>query len=180
LDVAAFLYSRRVPDLWMVDRRDGTKQKLSESLFVVFRNFGHKQRQASRFLVEPLTEQTANDFLQGRTERGRPIVRPAFERLGLTDSAGNFFKMCTHQFRHWVTTKAAIAGVPDEVIARWQGREHIGDLEAYKHLTPGERLPLYGRHLSPGARRDASPRCTSTCMTTSARPFCMGSYKRFM
>jgi integrase len=149
-DVAAFLYSRRVPDLWVVDRRDGTKQKLSESLFVVFRNFGHKQRQASRFLVEPLTEQTVNDFLGGRTERERPIVRSAFERFGLTDSAGNFFKMHSHQFRHWVTTKAAIAGVPDEVIARWQGREHIGDLEAYKHLTPGDRVATLRAALESG------------------------------
>ena len=149
-DVAAFLYSRRVPDLWMIDRRDGTKQKLSESLFVVFRNFGHKQRQASRFLVAPLTEQTVNDFLGGRTERGKKIVRSAFERFDLADIAGNFFKMHTHQFRHWVTTKAAIAGVPDEVIARWQGREHIGDLEAYKHLTPGERVATLRAALDSG------------------------------
>ncbi len=149
-DVAAFVYSRRVPDLWMVDRRDGTKQKLSESLFVVFRNFGHKQRQASRFLVEPLTEQTVNDFLGGRTEKTKTIVRSAFERFGLADNAGNFFKMHTHQFRHWVTTKAAIAGVPDEVIARWQGREHTGDLEAYKHLTPGERIATLRAALESG------------------------------
>ena len=149
-DVAAYLFSLRVSDLWMVDRRDGTKQMLSESLFVVFRNFKHKQRQMNPSLVEPLTEQTINDFLGGRTERGRTIVRSAFERFGLTASAGNFFKMHTHQFRHWVTTKAAIAGLPDEVIARWQGREHIGDLEAYKHLTPGDRVAALRAALESG------------------------------
>ncbi len=149
-DVAAHLFSLRVTELWIVDRRDGTKQKLSESLFVVFRNFKHKQRQMSRFLVEPLTEQTVNDFLGGRTERGKTIVTSAFERFGLVDNGGSFFKMHTHQFRHWVTTKAAIAGVPDEVIARWQGREHIGDLEAYKHLTPAERVATLRAALESG------------------------------
>ena len=152
-DVAAYLFSVRVPDLWVVDRRDGTKQMLSESLFVVFRNFKHKQRQMNPSLVEPLTEQTINDFLGGRTERGRTIVRSAFERFGLADNGGSFFKMHTHQFRHWVTTKAAIAGVPDEVIARWQGREHIGDLEAYKHLTPAERVATLKTALESGRTR---------------------------
>jgi hypothetical protein len=126
---------------------------LSESLFVVFRNFKHKQRQMNPSLVEPLTEQTINDFLGGRTERGRTIVRSAFERFGLADNGGSFFKMHTHQFRHWVTTKAAIAGVPDEVIARWQGREHIGDLEAYKHLTPTERVATLKTALESGRTR---------------------------
>lgn len=152
-DVAAYLFSLRVPDLWMVDRRDGTKQKLSESLFVVFRNFKHEQRQMNPSLVEPLTEQTINDFLGGRRERGRTIVRSAFERFGLVDNTGSFFKMHTHQFRHWVTTKAAIVGVPDEVIARWQGREHIGDLEAYKHLTPGERVATLRAALESGGTK---------------------------
>ena len=35
-DVTAYMFSVRTPDLWMIDRRDGTKQKFSESLFVVF------------------------------------------------------------------------------------------------------------------------------------------------
>jgi hypothetical protein len=152
-DVAAYIFRIRVPDLWMIDRRNGTKQKLSESLFVIFRNFTHKQRGTNPLLVEPLTEQTINDFLGGRTERGKPVVRSAFDRFGLADNCGIFFKMHTHQFRHWVTTKAAVAGVPDEVIARWQGREHIGDLEAYKHLTPAERVAMLKTALESGRTR---------------------------
>ncbi len=152
-DVAAYMFSVRTPDLWMIDRRDGTKQKFSESLFVVFRNFTHKQRGTNPLLVDPLTEQTVNDFLGGRTERGKTVVRSAFERFGLADNSGSFFKMHTHQFRHWVTTKAAVAGIPDEVIARWQGREHIGDLEAYKHLTPAERVATLKTALESGRTR---------------------------
>lgn len=152
-DVASYIFSVRVPDLWMIDRRDGTKQKFSESLFVVFRNFMHRQRGTNPLLVESLTEQTVNDFLGGRTERGEAVVRSAFERFGLADRTGAFFKLHTHQFRHWVTTKAAVAGVPDEVIARWQGREHIGDLEAYKHLTPAERVATLKTALESGRTR---------------------------
>lgn len=150
VDVSAYLSTLRARDLWMIDRRDGTKQKLSESLFVVFRNFTHKHRGTNPLLVESMTEQMVNDFLGGRTEKGKTIVKSAFERFVLKDRDGAFFKMHTHQFRHWVTTKAAIAGVPDEVIARWQGREHIGDLEAYKHLTPAERIATLKTALESG------------------------------
>jgi hypothetical protein len=39
-DVMSYLFSFRGP-LWVVDRRDGTKQLLSESLFIQFHNAGH-------------------------------------------------------------------------------------------------------------------------------------------
>jgi hypothetical protein len=68
----------------------------------------------------------------------------------LKASDGRVFKLHTHQFRHWVTTKAAACGVPDEVIARWQGAQHIRDLEAYKHLTPAERVTMLKTALESG------------------------------
>ncbi|MEX2571761.1 MAG: hypothetical protein WD737_10730 [Gemmatimonadota bacterium] len=39
-----------------------------------------------------------------------------------------------------MTTKAVEAGAPDDVIARWQGREQAGDLSFYKHLTREQKL----------------------------------------
>lgn len=138
-DVMAYLVAIRGP-LWTVDRRDGTFQSLSETLFIQFRNANHATRGTNRLLVDAVTEQPLNDFLGGRAEKGRTVVKSGFERYGIRDAKGQFYCLHTHQFRHWVTTKAAQAGVPDHVIARWQGREHMGDLEAYKHLTPAERL----------------------------------------
>jgi len=135
-DVSRYLLSRR-SRLWTIDRRDGTRQKLSESLFIVFRNFFHRHRATIPLLVDCVTEGSINDFLGGKGKRGSVS---GFARFGLKDRDGKTFKLHTHQFRHWVTTKAAAAGVPDEIIARWQGREHLGDLAAYKHLTPAERL----------------------------------------
>lgn len=138
-DLRSYLLGLRVPDLWVVDRRDGTRQSLSRSLFIVFRNFFNEHLETNPLLVEPVTEQTVNEFLGRKTTSG-PARRSAFVRFGLRDEDGHFYRLHSHQFRHWVTTKAAAAGVSDEVIARWQGREHIGELEAYKHLTPSERV----------------------------------------
>ena len=135
-DVSRYLLNRR-SRLWTIDRRDGTRQKLSESLFIAFRNFFHRQRGTIPLLVDCITERSVSDFLGGRGNYG---AVSGFARFGLKDRDGKPFKLHTHQFRHWVTTKAAAAGVPDEVIARWQGREHLGDLAAYEHLTPAERL----------------------------------------
>jgi hypothetical protein len=149
-DVGAYLLRLRVRDLWVVDRRDGTRQSLSESLFIAFRNFFHERRGTNPLLVEPVTEETVNDFLRSRKNEGHIVSRSAFEHFDLKDGEGQFFRLHSHQFRHWVTTKAAAAGVPDEVIARWQGREHVGDLEAYKHLTPSERVATLRAALESG------------------------------
>ena len=88
--------------------------------------------------------------------------------------------MYAHQFRHWVTTKAAIAGVPDEVIAGWQGREHIGDLEAYKHLTPGERVDALRAALESGRTKGRVAAMYFNLHDDVREAFWMGSYKRFM
>jgi len=153
-DVRSYLLRLRVPALWVVDRRDGTQQSLSTSLFIAFRNFFNEHLKTNPLLVEPVLEQTINDFL-GRTTAPGTAARSAFIRFGLRDEDGQFFRLHSHQFRHWVTTKAAVAGVPDEVIARWQGREHLRDLEAYKHLTPSERINTLKIALQSGRMRGA-------------------------
>jgi hypothetical protein len=153
-DVRSYLLRLRVPALWVVDRRDGTRQSLSKSLFIAFRNFLNEHLETNPLLVEPVLEQTVNDFLGRRTALGT-ATRSAFVRFGLRDEEGQFFRLHSHQFRHWVTTKAAVAGVPDEVIARWQGREHLGDLEAYKHLTPSERINTLKSALQSGRTKGA-------------------------
>ena len=153
-DVCSYLLRLRVPALWVVDRRDGTRQSLSTSLFIAFRNFFNDHLKTNPLLVEPVLEQTINDFLGRKTAAGT-AARSAFIRFGLRDEDGQFFRLHSHQFRHWVTTKAAVAGVPDEVIARWQGREHPGDLEAYKHLTPSERINTLKIALQSGRTKGA-------------------------
>ena len=147
-DISRYLQSIRGP-LWAVDQRDGTRQALSETLFIQFHNAGHATRGTNPLLVEPVREQVINEFLGGRA-CGSYRTKSSFERYNIRDDQGCFFSMHSHQFRHWVTTKAAQTGVPDHVIVRWQGREHIGDLQAYKHLTPDERLATLKAALKAG------------------------------
>jgi hypothetical protein len=144
-EVMAYLRRIRVKELWVVKRGDGTCQPLSESLLVVFRNFFHPSRGTNPLLVVPVSEQQVNDFLGGRDSIAAsgervPVVRSAFERFGIREKNGSFVRMTTHGFRHWLHTQAALSGVEDALLARWMGREHQGDLEAYQHLTPPERL----------------------------------------
>jgi hypothetical protein len=145
----AYLHSIREP-LWVVDRRDGTRQMLSETLFIQFRNAGHATRRTNRLLVGPLRDCTVNDFLGGRVEKGQTVVKSCFERYNIRASNGSFYSMHSQQFRHWVTTKAAQSGVPNHVIARWQSREQLGDLAAYKHLSVAERIETLKTALTAG------------------------------
>jgi hypothetical protein len=127
---------------------------LSESLFVVFRHFLSTTERANPLLVELVRDGRISDFLSGRaTKAGKVVVRSAFERFDLREADGAVIRMHSHAFRHWVTTQAAAVGVDDATLARWQNREHIGDLEAYKHLTPDQRLATLKAALKRGQLR---------------------------
>lgn len=138
-DVSKYLLSKR-GDLWVVKIRDGSYQHLSEILFIQFRNDGHARKATNPLLVECLGIQALDDLLGGRPKRGWKVVLSVFERYNLRDSNGNVHRMTSHQFRHWVTTIHAEAGTPDYVIARWQGRRQVAEVETYKHLTQEKRL----------------------------------------
>lgn len=129
----------------VVSRGDGTVQMPSQTLFVAALNWMHPRRGSSPFLVDMLHEQQLNDALRAR--RGSPSI---FARYGYTEADGAPIRMHTHQFRHWVTTLAKRVGVEDEVLMRWHGREHAGDLDAYTHLTQAERLGALRNALTSG------------------------------
>ena len=134
-EVEAYLRSLRVMHLWTVDRRDGTRQKLSESLFIAFRNFFHTTRSACQLLVEPMLHTQIADFI---TCRGN--MKSAFEMFGIREANGAFCRMTTHQLRHWLNHIADKGGLPVELQTRWLGRENAKDTEAYRHATVSERL----------------------------------------
>ena len=134
-EVEAYLRNLRVKQLWTVDRRDGTRQKLSESLFIAFRNFFHVTRSACPLLVEPVLHAQISDFI---TCRGN--MKSAFEKFGIREANGAFCRMTTHQLRHWLNHIADKGGLPVELQTRWLGRENAKDTEAYRHATVSERL----------------------------------------
>jgi hypothetical protein len=134
-EVEAYLRALRVKQLWMIDRRDGTQQKLSESLFITFRNFFHATRSACPLLVEPVLLSQIADFVTCRGD-----MKSAFERFDVREPNGAFSRMTTHQLRHWLNHIADKGGLPVELQTRWLGRENARDTEAYRHATVSERL----------------------------------------
>lgn len=175
-DVSAFLQTLRPRPAWVVDRGDGSKQMLSESLFVAFRNQMHgidpdapgRARGTNPLVVESISEAVVNAFLGGHnetTEEGEPgaVLRDgrwmcmrtpsAFARFDIREKGGSIVRVTSHGFRHWLTTRAAAAGVDDATLRRWQNREHGGDLDAYKHLTPQQRIVLLKEGLVSGQIR---------------------------
>lgn len=134
-DVEHYLRSLRVARLWTVDKRNGSFQMLSETLFVTFRNFFHPSRADAPLLVEPVVIQHISDFLSGRGG-----VRSVFERFDIREPDGSLCRVTSHQFRHWLNYVADKGGLPIDLQTRWFGREHPRDTEAYRHATVDERL----------------------------------------
>jgi hypothetical protein len=135
-EIEAYLLSRRVERLWTVDRRDGTYQMLSETLFIVSRHFFHSARSDCLLLIDPVTERHISDFISG----GKGRSQSAFERFSITEPDGAFCRVRSHQLRHWLNTMAEKGGLPLDLQTRWLGRENPRDTDAYRHLLPGERV----------------------------------------
>lgn len=135
-EVEAYLRALRVRRLWTLDRRDGTRQMLSESLLLVFRNFFHSRNGTCPLLVEPVFISQISDFAAGRGTTRKSV----FERFGIREPTGAFCRVTTHQFRHWLNHIADTGGLPIDLQTRWLGRENPKDTEAYRHASVEERL----------------------------------------
>lgn len=133
-DLESYLFDRRVRRLWTVDRRNGLKQMLSETLLLAPKNFFHSNRATSNLLIEPIYAQNIGDFLAGK-----PGVKSAFECFGLTESDGTSCRMTSHQLRYWLNDIADKGGLPVDTLTRWMGRENPRDTEAYRFETADEK-----------------------------------------
>ncbi|MFZ0547513.1 MAG: hypothetical protein WAM60_18850 [Candidatus Promineifilaceae bacterium] len=131
----AYLQQRRVKHLWTVARENGTYQMLSESLFVVFKNFFFPRGGHVCLLAEPMRKSHINSFLSSHG-----LNRSVFERCDIREADGTFCRMSSHQFRHWLNDIADKGGLPTDALTRWMGRDNPRDTEAYKHATMDERL----------------------------------------
>lgn len=128
-DVELFLMRLRQTPLWVVDRGDGSRQSLSETLFILPRNFLDPNKAPIRLLVEPLRVGQLQRFLAG-----------VFARFDIREEDGSYCHVTSHQFRHWLNDLADKGGMPVDSISRWLGRENRRQTEMYRHATPDERL----------------------------------------
>lgn len=129
-EVESYLLSERTDYLWTLDRRDGSYQMLSETLFIVF-----SKHFRNPLLVESMSRAHIMVFLAGRSDR-----KSAFERFNIREENGNFCKLISHQFRHWINDLADKGGLSTDLQTRWLGRENLKDTQAYQHATVEEKL----------------------------------------
>jgi hypothetical protein len=113
----------------------GAWLRLDQAIFIDFASHKHKSLR-SRVHVHTIRHGMLLNFCASTPGRSPSV----FERFDLRDREGKLIGFTPHAVRHYVTTKAAKAGVPDAHLMRWQRREHVGDLQAYKHLTAEDRV----------------------------------------
>lgn len=145
-EVESYLLQLKVDPFWTLDRQDGSKQLLSETLLIIPRNFYKSYTNPMRLLVEPVTLGHVQQFLAGRS--GLPS---AFERFKIREEDGTFCRLTSHQFRHWLNDLADKGGLPVDVLSRWMGRENPRDTEAYRHATVDERLQWVKQGIKEGS-----------------------------
>lgn len=121
----------------VLDQRTGLKY--SDALFVV-RKFELAQSSKGmcyRCMVEAVNINQINNGLGARVEHGSSSV---FERLRLRNSKGKFYRITSHQFRHYLNTLAQIGGASEIDIALWSGRADISHNAAYDHMSSEQIL----------------------------------------
>jgi hypothetical protein len=134
-DIERALAQRR-HGLVVLERANGKKQRLSESLCVVYDKAFSPGSIGDRLLVRLLGEHTIRVALGGSVQRSESV----FSRRGLTEADGSPIRIRTHAFRHWLNTLADHGGLSDLLLARWMGRKDLRQNEAYKHGTVAQRV----------------------------------------
>lgn len=117
----------------VLTRRDGKKQFLSNSLFVMFLYDWTESRPVNRYISMPITLQHLSDFFCGRDG-----IQSVFERFDYHDDEGKPFRIRTHDFRRLLNVIAQRGGLSQIEIAQWMGRRSIGDNAAYDLRSASE------------------------------------------
>ena len=123
-----------------------TGLKYSDALILVHKNLFHEQRGTYRCMFETVGTDNINAEMGSGEKHDKSSI---FSRLEIKDSAGNSFKITSHQFRHWLNTIAQNAGLSQLHIAKWSGRKDIRQNATYDHVT-GSELIARAHELSGG------------------------------
>lgn len=143
-DIEKALVCRRAR-LEVVIKSNGKKQKLSESLCVMFKYQFESERATLYFLPELI------GYRQVTTALGNaPGASSIFSRRSLTEPDGSPMRIRTHAFRHWLNTLADRGGLSDLELALWSGRKDIRQNAAYKHGTVAQRAEWVRKMLQEG------------------------------
>jgi hypothetical protein len=129
-DLEAYLLSRRTPLLYTIRHEDGSVQKLSESLLVVFmKQTRCAQMNPCRLLVEPIASLTFNYYLSS----------PAalFKTYGASEEEKGF-AVNPHALRHWLMHVAYQGGMKTDLVLRYFEKHSATSVADYLHFSTEE------------------------------------------
>ena len=129
-DFEAYLLSRRTPLLYTIRHEDGSVQRLSESLFVVFM---HQTRCAQmnpcRLLVEPVASPTFNYYLS--------TPAALFKTYGASEEERRL-AVNPHALRHWLMHIAYQGGMKTDLVLRYFEKQSAISVADYLHFSTEE------------------------------------------
>ena len=113
-----------------------TRLLYSQALLVTRRNETHSEKATYRCMIDPVTINQVNTALGARSKFGFESI---FDRLGFTDN-GSPIRVSSQQFRHYLNTLAQAGGMSQLDIAKWSGRIHVHQNNAYNHVTADQMV----------------------------------------
>lgn len=126
-DLEAYLLSRRVTELYTIRHDDGTEQKLSESLFVIFA----RQARTTQclLLVEPVKSSAFQVYLSTHAIIFRDYGNEEWQK-GLSANS--------HCFRHWLMHIAYEGGMDIHLLLRYFAKLYVSSAVDYLHFSSNE------------------------------------------
>jgi integrase len=129
-DLEAYLLSKRVAELYTIRHDDGTEQKLSESLFVIFAKQARNEHATPcPLLVEPVKSGTFSMYLSSKAIIFRDYGNDEWQK----ELTAN-----THCFRHWLMHVAYEGGMEIHLILRYFAKLYVSSLVDYLHFSSNE------------------------------------------
>jgi hypothetical protein len=131
IDVTSELAKNSMSSLWKELKTMTTASSPSEMLFISQHQLEHKVKGSNPWDFQLISHTQYSDFMAGRETKSGKIVS-IFERKGLLTR----IYITSHQFRHFLNTYCQLHSNISEIeIARYFGRNYMGDNEAYDHTN---------------------------------------------
>jgi integrase len=128
-DLEAYLLSSRATELYTIRHDDGTEQKLSESLFVIFANQKRGERVTPcLLLVEPVKSRDFYKYLSSGDIFRNYAAEEWQKELSVTP----------HSFRHWLTHVAYEGGMEIHLLLRYFAKLYVSGVVDYLHFSSNE------------------------------------------